>query len=91
MSYKSKTAEDMIPDQASYAERGGTVVRKGTMAAALANAEIIETADATEEERQQAMTALKTLAPPLKAMGLTKFLHWNNPAIQALFDQIDEE
>lgn len=91
MRYKPKTAADMIPDQASYAEKDGTVIRKGTMAAALANAEIIGAADATEEERQQAMAALKMLAPSLKAIGLTKFLHWNNPEIQALFDQIDEK
>ena len=86
MSYKAVKPEDMIADDKSHFEKGGKTIRKGTMAAALANAEIIESVDATAEEKQKAMETIKELAPILKAFGLTKFLTWKNPKIQAIFD-----
>ncbi len=89
MVYNAKKPEDMIPDDKSHFEMGGKTIRKGTMAAALANAEIIESSDATEEEKMEAMNTLKQLAPILKAFGLTKFLTWKNSKIQSIFDEID--
>ena len=86
MSYDAKKPEDMLSDDENYFEQGGQTIRKGTMAAALANAEIIESSGATATEKQQAMEALQELAPVLKAIGLTKFLTWKNPDIQAIFD-----
>ncbi|MDA7742280.1 hypothetical protein N8865_01540 [Francisellaceae bacterium] len=86
MSYKSKKPEDMIADDKSHFERDGHVIRKGTMAAALANAEIIESLDATLKEKELALETLGELVPILKAFGLTKFLTWKNQDIQKLFD-----
>ena len=87
MSYDAKKPEDMISDDKSYFEKDDKFIRKGTMAAALANAEIIESPEATITERNNALEALKELAPTLKAFGLTKFLTWKNTDIQAIFDQ----
>jgi len=87
MPYKSKRPEDMIADDQSYFEAGGKTIRKGTMAAALANAEIIESLDANTAEKQAAFDTLKELAPVLKAFGLSKFLTWKNKKIQEIFDE----
>ncbi|MEM8609211.1 MAG: hypothetical protein AAGF92_19065 [Myxococcota bacterium] len=86
--YKPKSPEDMIPDHKDYMEtKGGVRGRKGTMAAALANADIIEAEDATEEEKRAALEMLRTLAPQLKALGVTTHLRWKNEAIQKVFDE----
>ena len=87
MPHSSKRPEDMIPDDKSHFEVSGQTIRKGTVAAALANAEIIESIDVTAAEKQAAMDTIKELAPVLKAFGLMKFLTWKNPKIQAIFDQ----
>ena len=83
----SYTPEDMIPDDKSHFEMDGKTIRKGTMAAALANAEIIESTNSTAEEKRDALNAIKELVPVLKAFGLARFLTWKNPEIQALFDE----
>ena len=79
--------EDMISDEQSYFEKNGKSIRKGTMAAALANAEIIESQHSSNEEKKTAFNALKELAPILIAFGLTRFLTWKNPTIQKIFDE----
>ena len=89
MPHQVKRPEDMIPDDKSHFEMGGKTIRKGTMAAALANAEIVESPDATTAEKQAAMDTIKELAPVLRAFGLTKFLTWKNPKIQAIFDEME--
>ena len=88
MAYTPKKPEDMIPDDKdSMITESGIVGRKGTMAAALANAAIVEAADATKDERLAALEAIRSIAPALKALGVTKFLKWKNKDIQALFNE----
>lgn len=84
MAYKP---EDLIPDEKNHFEANGKKIRKGTMAAAIANAEIIESTNSSFEEKQKAKEVLKALAPTLKAFGLTKHLTWKNTEIQKLFDE----
>ena len=88
MNYRAKSPEDMIPDDEDFLEaKGGVRGRKGTMAAALANADIVEAEDATDEEKRAALEMMKRLAPQLKALGVTKHLRWKNAEIQTLFDE----
>ena len=82
----AKRPQDMLSDKQNYFEKGGQKIRKGTMAAALANAEILQSPSATKHEKLKAKEALKELVPVLKAFGLTKFLVWKNPEIQKLFE-----
>ena len=90
MTYTPKTPEDMLPDdQDSMTTASGVVGRKGTMAAALANADIVEAADATQAEKLAALEAIRSIAPALKALGVTEHLEWKNKDIQALFNEID--
>lgn len=88
--YQAKKPEDVIPDGESYFEQNGQRIRKGTMAAAIANADILESEDATKEEKAEAMKVLEVLAPILNAVGLNKHVCWKNPQIQAAFDKADK-
>lgn len=78
--------EDLLPDEQNFLEVNGQIIRKGTMGAALANAKIVDSADATLCDKQEAMIALKELVPALSAFGLTEFLTWKNSDIQSLFE-----
>ena len=49
----------MIPDDKSHFEVSGQTIRKGTVAAALANAEIIESIDVTAAEKQAAISQIR--------------------------------
>ena len=84
----SYTPERMLPDDRNFFEANGKTIRKGTIAAVLANAAVIESDTATQAEKMEALEMLKTLAPTLTAFGLTTFLQWKNPRIQAIFDPV---
>ena len=84
MGYKP---EDLLPDDKNHFEKNGSTIRKGTIAAALANASIVESTTATAEEKQAALDAIKVLTPQLIAFELTKFMQWKNPQIQSIFNE----
>lgn len=86
MPYQAKRPEDILPDNTNFVERNGMRIRKGTIAAALANADILQADDASAEEKQRALEAIKLLLPSLKAMRLMKHMTWKNPDIQKLFE-----
>lgn len=83
----SYTPEDMLPDDRNHFDMNGQTIRKGSMAAALANAKIVESKTASKEEKQEALSALEKLAPTLIAFELMHFMQWKNPEIQNIFDQ----
>ena len=85
MGYKP---EDMISDKDNYFTANGKTIRKGTRAAALANAEIFESNTSSDKEKKDAFDTIKELAPTLIAFGLTKFLTWKNVEIQKIFDDL---
>lgn len=87
MRNKPTRPEDFLPGNQSVVEYPGVTVRKGTMGAVLINIEVIESNDACESEKQQAIKIIKELAPSLKGMGLTKHIIWRNPIIQAIFNK----
>lgn len=81
--------EDILPDNQNHAEIDGIIVRKGSIAAAMANVGIIESLHSTEKEKNEALEVLKALIPGLKKLGLTKFLTWKNHEIQKMFDETE--
>lgn len=86
MSYRP---EDILPDDKDYVEtKEGQKIRKGSVAATLANAKIIESADASLQEKAEALDAIRALAPTLIAFDLMRFMQWKNPIIQAVFDEV---
>lgn len=84
-------AEDIIADHENYAVLNGIRIRKGTMGAALANAEIFTSSDSTETEKNDAMNSLKELAPLLVNLSFCKHLTWKNPEIQKIFDEANNK
>ncbi len=86
MSYKP---EDLMPDDKNYCEVNGKSIRKGSVAAALANAKIVESKNATAAQKKAALEALQQLAPALVDFELTRFMQWKNPEIQKIFDAVE--
>jgi hypothetical protein len=80
--------EDVMPENKNHFEKNGITIRKGSMAAVLANAKIFESKNASTEEKRSSIDAIKKLAPTLIAFELTMFLQWKNPEIQQIFDNI---
>lgn len=78
--------EDVLPDNINTIDIGGQTLRKGTVAAALRNVEIIESRDTSPAEKQSALNMIKELAPSLILLGLHKHLTWKNPKIQKIID-----
>lgn len=80
----SITPSDILADGVETTTMSGKTVRKGTIAAFLANIEIFENADSSEQQQQDALAMLKVLAPDVMAIGLTKYVEFKNPTVRAL-------
>jgi hypothetical protein len=88
---KTNSPEELIPDDTDHYIKNGKQIRKGTIASAIMNAEILETPSATNIEKEKAIKMLEQLAPALCAVGLNKHFIWNNPVIQHIFDKEDKK
>ena len=75
---------DILPDNVNSIMINGVEVRKGSVAAVVANIQQLESANATEESKQAAIDAIKSLVPSLRAQGLLNHVTFNNPVVQAL-------
>lgn len=78
--------EDILAEDQNYLEKDGLKLRKGSVAAFLANIKIVEDRSASEPQKQQAWAALQELVPTLKALGIPEFVVFKNSKVQALFD-----
>ena len=87
MSKKSVKPEDVLPDGVDMANIGGKQVRKGTIAAFLANVDIFENIHANEEQKQEALAAMKELAPGVIAIGLHRHVKFKNPQIEKILQE----
>jgi len=76
--------QDVLPDGVDSTMINGTIARKGTIAAFLANADILENKEATELQRQEALNIMKELAPTVIAIGLHKHVLFKNPQIEQI-------
>ena len=62
--------EDMLPDDQNSAEINGTVVRKGTVAAFLANARMLSALPPGSHDREPIIEQLRGSAQALRKIGL---------------------
>lgn len=85
MNNKPVTPQDILADGVDKTIIGGKEVRKGTVAAFLANIDIFESAHSSQEERDAALDALRTLAPDVKTIGLPRYVTFKNPLVEQLF------
>lgn len=91
MNKKVVKPADVLPDGVDTTEMNGVRVRKGTIAAVLANAEIFESDDTTDEDKLKAISMIEELAPAVVAIGLCKHVEWKNKKIQYIFDMLTQE
>lgn len=88
MTNTSIRPEDILADEANTTEVNGVKMRKGTVAAVLANANILESSTSSEQQKQDALQTIKELAPALVALGLNTHVTWKNKQIQKILDEV---
>jgi hypothetical protein len=81
-------AEDILPDNQNHAERGGLVIRKGTVAAFLANARVWCDPAADASRRQAAERDILDALPSLQALGLFDVLSIRDAGLKRLVDRM---
>ncbi|WP_454780515.1 hypothetical protein [Legionella sp. WA2022007384] len=87
--HNSIRPQDILPDGVDNTSINGTIVRKGTIAAFLANAEILEQHNSTEIQKEDAIKTMKELAPAVIATGLHQHAVFKNKEIEQIL--IDAE
>lgn len=78
---------DILSEDQNYTIVKGLKLRKGTIAAALKNADIIEDPISNEEQIKAAYESIKEAAPGLVVLGLHTHVAWKNPKIQAIIEE----
>jgi hypothetical protein len=81
--------EDILPDGVDSTAINGKIVRKGSIAAFLANVEVLENLNSTQQQKQNALTMLVELAPAVVAIGLHKHVEFKNPQIEQILVNAD--
>lgn len=79
--------EDILPNGDDVATINGKVVRKGTVAAFLANLAVLENVESSEAQKNAAMGEMEKLAPDVVAIGLSKYVTFKNEFAEALLQK----
>lgn len=79
-------AEDILPDHVNQADIGGTTIRKGTVAAFLANARVWTNSETSASARAEAETDMLEALPALRAVGLFDVLDIRDTALRNWVD-----
>ena len=80
-------ADQVLPDDADHGQFNGLTIRKGTVAAFLANARTWTRADAGADERAQAQAQIAEDVPALRALGLFEVLEIRDERLRAFVDE----
>ena len=81
-------ADQVLPDGVDHGQFSGLTIRKGTVAAFLANARTWTRADAGADERAQARARIAADVPALRALGLFEVLEIRDERLRGLIDEI---
>ena len=81
-------AEDVLPDGVDRTNASGIAVRKGTVAAFLANARTIADDASPAEARREAERDILDALPALRAIGLFDVLEVRDARVRALTERI---
>jgi hypothetical protein len=76
--------EDVLPDGVDGAVLNGVQVRKGSVAAFVANARTLQTLETGSPEHDRLAEQLRALAPALEAVGVFEIFDLRSPALKAL-------
>jgi len=77
-------AEQVLPDEQNFVESNGLVVRKGSVAAFIANALILQDPNASAAERAEAESDLRELIPALKQLRLFEVFSLKSERLRSL-------
>ena len=78
--------EDILPDDVNEATVQGVTVRKGSVAAVMANLSILESEESSPSEKTAALSVIKELIPGLIALGFHKHFTFKNAELQTLIE-----
>jgi hypothetical protein len=81
-------AADILPDDVNTIERNGKTLRKGSVAAFIANARLIEANDTAPELRAQGEADLRELVPVLVELGVFDVFAVRSPRLRALIGDV---
>ncbi|TFI43438.1 hypothetical protein E4P29_10435 [Rhodococcus sp. 1R11] len=84
MTGHSVRPEDILPDGAERASFDGLPIRKGTVAAFVANAHALRDVEPGTEAHDELIATLKELAPQLAAIGMFEVFEPRDPQIAHL-------
>ena len=76
--------EDILADGEDRTIINGQLVRKGTIAAFLANITVLENQNSTEQQKQEALMMLKELAPAVNIIGLHQHVVFKNARVEQI-------
>ena len=79
-------ADQILPDDVNHGQFQGVTIRKGTVAAFLANARTWTDARAGAHERAQAQAQIVEDLPSLRALGLFEVLEIRDERLRALVE-----
>jgi len=80
-------ADDVLPDTANQGDFNGVTIRKGTIAAFLANAAAWSDPASSAAQRATAEVHIAEALPALRAVGLFDVLEVRDPALRAWLAQ----
>lgn len=86
MSLTPSRPQDVLADGQDTVSLNGISARKGSVAAFLKNIELIESPDASEQDKAQALQIMQELAPVLVALKLPQHVIFKNPIAQVLLE-----
>ena len=81
-------ADQILPDHADHGQFQGVTIRKGTVAAFLANARTWADARADEDARAQAQRDIVDAVPALRALGLFEALEIRDERLRAFIEGV---
>jgi len=83
---KAVRPEDVLPDDVSRKVLNGVAVRKGSVAAFVANAKALEALEPTTPEYAEVAAQLRALAPAVAAVGLFDVFELRSAEIAKIVD-----
>jgi hypothetical protein len=81
-------ADDMLKDDEHNRDFGGVNVRKGTIAAFIANVRVMTDPDAASDEISTARADIVSAVPALRAVGLLEVMSIKDERVRALVESV---
>jgi len=76
--------EELLPDDTNETERGGVVIRKGTVGAFLASVQVWRDPAASANARATAEADMVSVLPAMQALGLFEVFELRDPVLREL-------